>query len=83
MAVQAKEHVKKCHQCVTFKEKQQKTPMESIVATHPLELVHINDLCLEPGKGQEENILVVTDHFTWYAQAYVTQSEMAQTMAKV
>ena len=39
--------------------------------------------CLEPGKGKEENVLVVTDHFTWYAQAYITQSQMAQTMAKV
>ena len=42
--------------------------MESIVATHPMELVHINYLCLEPGKGREENVLVVTDHLTWYAQ---------------
>ena len=47
--------------------------MESIVATHPPELVHINYLCLEPGKGrEEEDILVVTDHFTQYVQAYVT-----------
>ena len=56
--------------------------MESIVATHPLELVHINYLCLESRRGKEENILVVTDHFTWYTQAYVTQSQMAQTMSK-
>ena len=40
----------KCCQCITFKARQQKTPMESIVATHPLELVHINYLCLEPEK---------------------------------
>ena len=52
------------------------------MATHPLELVHINYLCLEPGKGKEENVLVVMDHFTHYTQAYVTQSHMAQSMAK-
>ena len=57
--------------------------MESIVATHPLELVHINYLCLEPGKGKEENVLVVMDHFTLYAQAYITQSQMAMAMAEV
>ena len=57
--------------------------MESIVPTHSLDLVHIDCLCLEPGKGKEENILVVTDHFTQYAQAYITWSQMAQTMAKV
>ena len=54
--------------------------MESIVAIHPLELVHIDYL---PRKGKEENILVESDHFTQYAQAYITQSQMAQTKAKV
>ena len=52
------------------------------MATHPLELVHLNYLCLEPGKGLEENVLVVTDHFTRYAQAYVTRTQTAQTTAK-
>ena len=83
MAVQAKKHIKKCHQCIIFKAKQQKAVIKSIVATHPLKLVHINYLCLRPGKGKEENILVVTDHFTQYAQAYVTQSQTAQSTAKV
>ena len=72
MATQVKEHIKKGPQWVTFKAKQQRVPMENIMATHPLELVHINYLCLEPGKGKEENILVVMDHFNCYAQAYVT-----------
>ena len=72
MAVQAKEHIKKCHQCITFKAKQSRAPMENIVATYALELVHLNYLFLEPGKGKEENILVVMDHFICYAQAYVT-----------
>ena len=52
------------------------------MATHPLEHVHLNYLCLEPGKGLEENVLLVTDHFTQYAQAYVTWSQTAQTTAK-
>ena len=83
MAIQAKEHVKKCHQCVTFQAKQKQAPMENIMATHLLEIVHIDYLCLEPVKGKEENVLVMTDHFTQYTQAYVTQFQMAQTMAKV
>ena len=56
--------------------------MVNIMAIHPLELVHIDYLCLEPGKGKEENIPVMMDNFTPYSQAYVTQSQMAQTMAK-
>ena len=72
MATQVKEHIERCHQCVTFKVKQQWAPMEDIMATHPLELEHIHYLCLEPGKGKEENVLVMIDHFTCYTQAYVT-----------
>ena len=72
MAVQVKQHVEKCCQCIIFKAKQQKAPMESIVATNPLELVHIDHLCLEPGKGKEENVWVVIGHFTQYTQAYIT-----------
>ena len=79
MAAQAKEHIRKCHPCLAFKAKQPKAPLENIMATHPLELVHLNYLCLEPGKGLEENLLVVTDHFTRYSQAYVTRT---QTTAK-
>ena len=82
MAVQAKEHIGKCHPCLAFKARQPKAPLKNIVATHPLELVHLDFLCLEPGKGQEENVLVITDHFTRYAQAYVTRTQTAQTMAK-
>ena len=58
------------------------TPLENIVATHPLELVHLNYLCLEPQKGLEKNVLVVTDHFTRYARAYVTRTQTVQRMAR-
>ena len=82
MAAQAKEHIGKCCPCLTFKAKWPKTPLEKIMATHPLELVHLDYMCLEPGKGLEENVLVVTDQFTRYAQAYVTRTQAAQTTAK-
>ena len=54
MAAQAKEHIGKCCPCLAFKARQPKVPLENIVATHPLELVHLDYLCLEPGKGLEE-----------------------------
>ena len=82
MATQVREHIKKYHQCITFKVKQPRVPMENIVAIHPLELVHVNYLHLEPGKGKGGNVLLVTDHFTCYTQAYVTQSQIALTTAK-
>ena len=79
MAAQAKEHIGKCHLCLAFKAKQPYAPLENIMATHPLELVHLDYLCLEPGKGLEENVLVVADHFTRYTQVYVTRTQTAQT----
>ena len=82
MAAQAKEHIGKCHPCLAFKVKQPKDPLENIVATHPLELVHLDYMWLEPGKGLEENVLVVTGHFTRYAQAYVTRTQTVQMTAR-
>ena len=52
------------------------------MVTHPLELVHLDYLCLETGKGLEENVLLVTDYFTWYVQAYVTKTQTTQGTAK-
>ena len=77
-----REHVDKCHPCLTFKAKQPRALLENIVATHLLELVHLDYLCLELGKGKEENILVVTDHFTQYTKAYETWSQFTLSTAK-
>ena len=82
MAAQVKEHIRRCNPCLAFKARQPKAPPENIVATHPLELVHLNYLCLEPGKGPDENVLVVTEHFTRYTEAYVTRTQTTQTTAK-
>ena len=82
IAAEAKEHVRRCCPCLTFKARQQKAPLKNIMATHPLELVHLDYLCLEPGKDLEEKVVVVTDHFTRYAQAYVTKTQTAQMTAK-
>ena len=82
MAAQAREHIGKCCPCLVFKARQPKAPLKNIMATHPLELVHLNYLCLEPGKGLGENVLVVTDHFTRYTQVYVTRTQTTQMTAK-
>ena len=82
MAAQTKEHIGKCCPCLAFKARQPKAPLKNIMATHPLELVHLDYLCLEPGKGLEENVLVITDHFTKYAQAYVARTQTTQMTAK-
>ena len=48
-----------------------------------LELVHLDYLTLEPSKGNIEIVLVITDHFTRYALAYVSKTQTAQATARI
>ena len=51
-----------------------------------MELAHIDYLTIEAPKNsrslKDVSILIVTDHFTQYAQAYVTPNQKASTIAK-
>ena len=38
---------------------------------------------LEKSKGGKENVLIVTNHFSCYAQAYLTKDQKANTVARV
>ena len=48
-----------------------------------MELLCIDFLSLKRSKGGHEHILVVTDHFTRYAQAFPTRNQLAKTTAKI
>jgi hypothetical protein len=67
--------VKSCSNCILRKSKS-KTSAElvNIKFSYPFELVCIDYLSLEQSKGWYENILVITDHFTRYAQAIPTRN---------
>ena len=57
--------------------------MENIDATYPVELVHMDYLTIEANEdGKDVHILVITDHFTQYAQAVVTSSQTAKCTAQ-
>ena len=53
----------------------QVAPLQPILVSQPLELVHLDYLSLEPSKGNIENVLVITDHFTRYALAYASKTQ--------
>ena len=76
--------LKNCERCLRRKTSTNiKAPLVNIVTTQPLELVCMDFLTLEMSKGGFQNILVVTDHFTHYAQAYPTRNQTARTTAEV
>jgi transposase InsO family protein len=56
--------------------------MVNIVTSQPLELVCMDFLSLETSSGGYQHILVITDHFTKYAQAVPTRNQTAKTTAE-
>jgi transposase InsO family protein len=77
------DHVSRCSWCILRKATPERAPLVNITTAHPLDLVCMDYLTIEPSKGGVENILVITDHFTRYAQAYTTRNQTAKTTAKV
>ena len=76
------QYIQTCPRCLKFKAVPDRAELTPILATRPLELVHIDFLTIESEKTDKDiNILVVTDHFTRYAQAFVTHSQTASVVA--
>ena len=58
--------------------------MQPILVSYPVELVHLDFFTLG-GKADDNrsvNILIVTDHFIKYAQAYITLKQTAVVVAR-
>ena len=83
MQEEATQHVLNCSRCLRRKTPPQVAPLQPILVTQPLELVHMDYLSLEPSKGNIENVLVITDHFTRYALAYPSKTQTAQATARI
>ena len=77
-----------CGRCIQYEAKGQLPPMQPIICTEPMELVHIDYVGMEVTVATDKkpvvrNVLVVVDHFTRYVQAFVTKNHTARTMAWV
>jgi transposase InsO family protein len=85
MATDVEQRIKRCPRCIRSKAPHppQVAPINPIMITHPLELVCVDFLSLEESRGGVGNILVITDHFTKFAQAIPTRNQTAQTTARV
>ena len=83
MQVEATQHIAKCSRCLKRKSTPQVAPLQPILVSQPLELAHLDYLTLETSKGNIENVLVITDHFTRYALAYASKTQTAQATARI
>ena len=78
-----KEKVRMCGRCIRWKTGAVKSAeMVPITSSTPMEVVCLDYLSLEKSKGGFEDILVITDHFSRYAQAIPTRNQTAKTMAR-
>ena len=60
-----------------------KTQQGTLTANQPLDLLCIDFTKADPLKGGKENILVLTDVFSKFSQAFVTSSQKAIIVAKL
>ena len=76
-------HIRSCERCLQFKQKPECEEMSSFETSYPLEIVHMDFLTIGSKKDPNKNInvLVVTDYFTHYMQAFVTTSQTAVVVA--
>ena len=76
-------HIVKCEHASNLKVNPQRVAMESIPATCLLQLVHLDYHTMQETKGGKDvPVLIITDHFTRYAQALETSSQTAKCTAQ-
>ena len=87
MANQMRPSIRACTSCVQYEGGFPKAPLCPMVATAPLDILHVDftsiKTTLEPNQSPRvANILVFQDHFTKHMLAYVTPNQTAKTIAK-
>ena len=83
MSADVEDWIRNCGRCIRRKTPTNaRAPLVSINSTHPLELVCMDFLTLETSKGGYQYMLIITDHFTRYAQAIPTRNMTAKTTAE-
>ena len=77
-------HIRSCDRCLRFKQTPEKEEMFTVETSYPMELVHMDFLTIGSKKDgdSDKNVLVITDHFTRFAQAFVTSSQTALMVAQ-
>ena len=87
MAKQMRQVIKTCRHCLQYEGSNPKAPLCPIVATAPLDLLHVDFTSIETTMELDRspriaNVLVFQHHFTKYVLAYVTLDQTTKTITK-
>lgn len=83
MKLDVEKYCKTCERSIKWKTLPRPTaPLSRFQSSGPMDLVCIDFLSIESDSQNVSNVLVVTDHFTRYAQAFPTRDHIAVTVAK-
>ena len=87
MVNQMRQVIKTCRHCLQYEGTTPKAPLCPIVATTPLDLLHVDFTSIETTMELDKsppvaNVLVFQDHFTKHVLAYVTPDQTAKTITK-
>ena len=87
MRMQMMMALQKCEKCKIYEKKDPKAPLCTVATTEPMDLIHVDLVGMEvtietKKKPVVQKILVVTDHFSRFIQAYMVKDKRAITIAK-
>ena len=87
MRMQMMMTLQNCEKCKVYEKRDPKVPLCTIGTTEPMDLVHVNLVRMEvtvetKKKPVVHKILVVTDHFSRFVQAYKVKDKRAITITK-
>ena len=87
MALQMQKAISSCKQCIQHEGTCAKVPKQPIIATAPMDLLHMDFTSIEMTMELDQppnvvNILVFCDHFMRHIMTYVTPNTTVKTVAK-
>ena len=83
MAKQITNYIQKKCRCIVNKKPNvpERAPLVPVEASYPFEMIAIDFLHLDKAKGGYEYVLIVSDRFTRFTQAYATKSKSSKAAA--
>ena len=89
MPSEVRNAVKNCQKCIKHEFNSTREPLHPIIATTPLDLVHIDFTSIKVSGDDNLHttptvvpVLVITNHFTRHSMAFITKDQKASTVAK-